>query len=160
MQNPKSPCYDSPCFKNFNNINEPIKMKKILLYPFIALTLLFVVACSGSTDSPENITKHFIESTYKGDSKALIEALDLGKEGNDPAVKEMISGKMSMAAQEAKAESERNGGISSIEITDVKYSDDKTQAKVSFTVKFKKNDVSDAGVMNTVKTDKGWKIQL
>lgn len=135
-------------------------MKKIILYPFLALFMLIIVACSG-TDSPEGITKHFIESTYKGDSAALIASLDLGKEGNDPAVLQMVTGKMSMAAQEAKAESDKNGGVSSIKITNVKYENDKkTQAQVSFSVEFKKNNASDAGVMNTIKTDKGWKIKL
>ena len=136
-------------------------MKKFILYPVLAFTLLFIAACSGSTDSPEGITKHFIESTYKGDGDALIKALDLGKDGEDPAVQQMISGKMSMAAQEAKKESDANGGISSITIKDVSYTnDDKTRARVNFVVKFKKDNIEEVGEMNTVKTDKGWKISL
>jgi len=135
-------------------------MKKILLYPALAIVALFIVACSGSTDSPEGITKHFIESTYKGDGDALIKSLDLGKDAEDPAVQQMISGKMMMAAQEAKKEADKNGGVSSINIKDVKYNDDKTRATVNFTVKFKKNDIEDAGDMKTIKTDKGWKISL
>lgn len=136
-------------------------MKKILLYPALAIVALFIVACSGSTDSPEGITKHFIESTYKGDGDALIKSLDLGKDAEDPAVQQMIAGKMNMAAQEAKKEAEKNGGLASIDIKDVKYTnDEKTRATVKFTVKFKKNDVEDAGDMNTIKTDKGWKISL
>ncbi|GAA5094114.1 DUF4878 domain-containing protein [Wohlfahrtiimonas larvae] len=136
-------------------------MKKILLYPVLAIMTLMLVACSGSTDSPEGITKHFIESTYKGDGDALIKSLDLGKDGEDPAVQQMIAGKMNMAAQEAKKEAEKNGGLASINIKDVKYTnDEKTRATVNFTVKFKKNDTEDAGDMKTIKTDKGWKISL
>lgn len=135
-------------------------MKKILLYPALTLVALFIVACSGSTDSPEGITKHFVESTYKGDSEALIKTLDLGKDAEDPAVQQMVTGKLGMAAAEAKKQAEANGGISSIDIKDVKYNDDKTRAKVTFIVKFKKDGIEDAGDMNTIKTDKGWKIAL
>lgn len=135
-------------------------MKKILLYPALTLVALFIVACSGSTDSPEGITKHFVESTYKGDSEALIKTLDLGKDAEDPAVQQMVTGKLGMAAAEAKKQAEANGGVSSIDIKDVKYNDDKTRAKVTFIVKFKKDGIEDAGDMNTIKTDKGWKIAL
>lgn len=136
-------------------------MKKVLLYPALAFMALLIVACSGSTDSPEGITKHFIESTYKGDGEALIKALDLGKDGEDPTVQQMVAGKMGMAAQEAKKTADENGGVSSINIKDVKYTnDDKTRATVNFIVKFKKNGTEDVGNMNTIKTDKGWKISL
>ena len=136
-------------------------MKKIISYPLIALTLLFIAACSGANDSPESITKHFVESTYKGDSKAVIESLDFGKEGDDPEVKEMISGKIDAGTQEAKSIREKNGGIASFTIDNVEYTnEDKTRAKVKFTVVFKKNDASDGGVMNTIKTDKGWKVRI
>lgn len=135
-------------------------MKKILLYPALTLVALFIVACSGSTDSPEGITKHFVESIYKGDSEALIKTLDLGKDAEDPAVQQMVTGKLGMAAAEAKKQAEANGGVSSIDIKDVKYNDDKTRAKVTFIVKFKKDGIEDAGDMNTIKTDKGWKIAL
>lgn len=135
-------------------------MKKILLYPALTLVALFIVACSGSTDSPEGITKHFVESTYKGDSEALIKTLDLGKDAEDPAIQQMVTGKLGMAAAEAKKQAEANGGVSSIDIKDVKYNDDKTRAKVTFIVKFKKDGIEDAGDMNTIKTDKGWKIAL
>ena len=134
-------------------------MKKILLYPLVILFSFFIVACSDD-NSPEGITKHFIESTYKGDADAMVKALDLGKDGEDPMVQQMIVGKMGMAAAEAKANSEAQGGISKIDIKNVKYlNDDQSRATVNFVVTFKKGE-EDAGDMTTVKTAKGWKIAL
>lgn len=136
-------------------------MKKFFVYPILAVVALFVVACSDSVDSPEGITKHFIESTYKGDSTALIDSLDLGEEDNNPEVKQMITGKMAMAAAEAKKQSELNGGVASIDIKNINYKNsEKTQANVSFVVKFKKDGLEDVGDLDTIKTDKGWKVSL
>lgn len=134
-------------------------MRKSLLNSFLAFLTIFIVACSGSTNSPEGITKYFIENTYKGNIEALVEAIDLGKDDNVPQAKQVLTGKMSVMVIQAKELADANGGISKIEIKNVNYlNDEKSRATVSFTVHFKKNDMKDNGELKTIQTDKGWKI--
>lgn len=136
-------------------------MKNKILCLTLMISTLFISACSQPTDTPQTIAKYFITNTYSGDGAALTDAFHLTGDLNTSHAKQLLITEMSMAAQEAKKVADKNGGVSSINIKDVQYSNnEKTHAIVDFTVKFKKDGAEDIGAVKTIKTDKGWKISL
>nr|WP_314794115.1 hypothetical protein [uncultured Campylobacter sp.] len=84
-------------------------MKKFLL-PLIAI---FVLAGCGS--DPKGVAEDFIRALYEGDSKTLVDAIDIpDKDRSDDGSMQMINGKLMQMAGAGKEEASKRGGLKSV----------------------------------------------
>ena len=119
-------------------------MKKFLL----ALIAIFVLAGCGS--DPKGVVEDFIRALYEGDSKTLVDAIDIpDKDRSD-------DGSMQMAGA-GKEEASKRGGLKSVS-GELQNSDEKS-ALVKVTVSFK-NGTNRTESVKLVKKDGKWKVAL
>lgn len=127
-------------------------MKKILL----ALIAIFVLAGCGS--DPKGVAEDFIRALYEGDSKTLVDAIDIpDKDRSDDGSMQMINGKLMQMAGAGKEEASKRGGLKSIS-GELQNSDEKS-ALVKVAVSFK-NGTNRTESVKLVKKDGKWKVAL
>ena len=84
-------------------------MKKILL----ALIAIFVLAGCGS--DPKGVAEDFIRALYEGDSKTLVDAIDIpDKDRSDDGSMQMINGKLMQMAGAGKEEASKRDGLKGV----------------------------------------------
>ncbi|APQ11694.1 hypothetical protein BJP27_09325 [Pseudomonas oryzihabitans] len=128
-----------------------------LLCVFAATLLLG--ACSSS-DTPEEVTRHFLEAVYKNEPEQAFKLIDIPKDAQ-PGAEDMVRGKLKGQLAENARKTASLGGLSTIEVTNTEYNPDKTAATTSATVSFKNADAPKRQEqLRLVKGENGWKIRL
>lgn len=143
-------------------------MKKLLPALSALLMAFALVACSNSGNTPQAAAKQFFEAMSKGDADTVLKLMhmpDMKKEVGDDkekqeAIEDLMRGKMKMMVQEAKKDAEKKGGVAEIITGEPTYTgDDKKQAEVELTMKFKNGEENTTKVQ-LISTESGWKILL
>ena len=127
-------------------------MKKFLL----ALIAIFVLAGCGS--DPKSVAEDFIRALYEGDSKTLVDAIDIpDKNRSDDGSMQMINGKLIQMAGAGKEEASKRDGLKGVS-GELQNSDEKS-ALVKVAVSFK-NGTNRTESVKLVKKDGKWKVSL
>ena len=127
-------------------------MKKFLF----ALIAIFVLAGCGS--DPKGVAEDFIRALYEGDSKTLVDAIDIpDKDRSDDGSMQMINGKLMQMAGAGKEEASKRDGLKGVS-GELQNSDEKS-ALVKVTVSFK-NGTNRTESVKLVKKDGKWKVSL
>jgi hypothetical protein len=127
-------------------------MKKILsVLVFIGIILM---GCGSST--PEERAKEFIQIAYSGDGDKLMSMIYI-PENAQAGTKEMVTGKMKMAAEASKQKAEKAGGIKNIESSPAKIDGDR--ATVSVAVTFQDGKTKNENV-RLIKIKDNWLISI
>lgn len=127
-------------------------MKKILL----ALIAIFVLAGCGS--DPKGVAEDFIRALYEGDSKTLVDAIDIpDKDRSDDGSMQMINGKLMQMAGAGKEEASKRGGLKSVSGELQTISDESATVEVSASFK---NGTNRTEGVKLVKKDGKWKVSL
>ena len=127
-------------------------MKKFLL----ALIAIFVLAGCGS--DPKGVAEDFVRALYEGDSKTLVDAIDIpDKDRSDDGSMQMINGKLMQMAGAGKEEASKRDGLKGVS-GELQNSDEKS-ALVKVTVSFK-NGTNRTESVKLVKKDGKWKVSL
>lgn len=138
-------------------------MKQIKLFISMLIIAVVAVACGGDKNSPEGVTKQFVEMFASGDISNMANIIDLTPNPNDTEdamAKAMVSEKMGMLATEGKKHYDEQGGLKDIQIEDVKYNADKTEATVLFIIQYKNNTSEEIADISTIKTKDGWRVKF
>ena len=123
-------------------------MKKFLL----ALIAIFVLAGCGS--DPKGVAEDFIRALYEGDSKTLVDAIDIpDKDRSDDGSMQMINGKLMQMAGAGKEEASKRDGLKGVS-GELQNSDEKS-ALVKVVVSFK-NGTNRTESVKLVKKDGKW----
>lgn len=133
--------------------------KRWLISLFMLATACFLMACSGSSSSPEAAAKAFMEAAYTGKADTVLKMVHIP--GNaKPGEAEMVEGKLRAMVAESKAKAdERFGGYKSVEVVSTEINpNDADQAHVRLRVIFKNNEKTEN--VRTIKVDGKWKIRL
>ena len=127
-------------------------MKKFLL----ALIAIFVLAGCGS--DPKGVVEDFIRALYEGDSKTLVDAIDIpDKDRSDDGSMQMINGKLIQMAGAGKEEASKRDGLKGVS-GELQTSGEES-AIVKVTVSFK-NGMSHTEDVDLIKKDGKWKVSL
>ena len=127
-------------------------MKKFLL----ALIAIFVLAGCGS--DPKGVAEDFIRALYEGDSKTLVDAIDIpDKDRSDDGAMQMINGKLMQMAGAGKEEASKRGGLKSV--SGELQTSSEGSATVEVSASFKNGTNRTEGV-KLVKKDGKWKVSL
>ncbi len=127
-------------------------MKKFLL----ALIVIFVLAGCGS--DPKGVAEDFIRALYEGDSKTLVDAIDIPeKDRSDDGSMQMINGKLIQMAGAGKEEASKRDGLKGVS-GELQTSSEES-AIVKVTVSFK-NGMSHTEDVDLIKKDGKWKVSL
>ena len=127
-------------------------MKKFLL----ALIAIFVLAGCGS--DPKGVAEDFIRALYEGDSKTLVDAIDIpDKNRSDDGSMQMINGKLIQMAGAGKEEASKRDGLKGVS-GELQTSGEES-AIVKVTVSFK-NGMSHTEDVDLIKKDGKWKVSL
>lgn len=122
---------------------------------------LMLVACSGG--SPESVAKAFVEKSYKGDIKAVMELVKIPDEqmGN-PDVREWATGKLENSVAAAKVKADARDGVHSITTQPFEPHDkDDKRGRVKVEVRFNKDkEKVYKDTVNLIQTDDGWKVHF
>lgn len=127
-------------------------MKKFLL----ALIVIFVLA--GCSSDPKGVAEDFIRALYEGDSKTLVDAIDIpDKNRSDDGSMQMINGKLIQMAGAGKEEASKRDGLKGVS-GELQTSGEES-AIVKVTVSFK-NGMSHTEDVDLIKKDGKWKVSL
>ena len=127
-------------------------MKKFLL----ALIVIFVLA--GCSSDPKGVAEDFIRALYEGDSKTLVDAIDIpDKDRSDDGSMQMINGKLIQMAGAGKEEASKRDGLKGVS-GELQTSGEES-AIVKVTVSFK-NGMSHTEDVDLIKKDGKWKVSL
>ena len=127
-------------------------MKKFLL----ALIVIFVLA--GCSSDPKGVAEDFIRALYEGDSKTLVDAIDIpDKDRSDDGSMQMINGKLMQMAGAGKEEASKRDGLKGVS-GELQTSSEES-AIVKVTVSFK-NGMSHTEDVDLIKKDGKWKVSL
>lgn len=127
-------------------------MKKFLL----ALIVIFVLA--GCSSDPKGVAEDFIRALYEGDSKTLVDAIDIpDKDRSDDGSMQMINGKLIQMAGAGKEEASKRDGLKGVS-GELQTSSEES-AIVKVTVSFK-NGMSHTEDVDLIKKDGKWKVSL
>ena len=127
-------------------------MKKFLL----ALIAIFVLA--GCSSDPKGVAEDFIRALYEGDSKTLVDAIDIpDKDRSDDGSMQMINGKLIQMAGAGKEEASKRDGLKGVS-GELQTSSEES-AIVKVTVSFK-NGMSHTEDVDLIKKDGKWKVSL
>lgn len=138
-------------------------MKQIRLFISMLIIAVVAVACGGDKNSPETVSKQFIEMFATGDTANMANIVDFTPNPNDAddaMAKAMVSEKLGMLAAEGKKHYDSQDGLKDIEVKDVKYNDDKTEATVLFVIHYKNGTSEEVADMTTIKTKDGWRVKF
>ncbi|MBQ7530918.1 MAG: DUF4878 domain-containing protein [Paludibacteraceae bacterium] len=106
-------------------------MKKFFRMMSVALVALVFAAC-GSSNTPEAVTKKYLQTMQKGDYAAMLDQMYFKNGLTDEQKAELVG----MVEEKAKAEVEKKGGIASFEIGAAEIAEDGQTAKVPYTLKY------------------------
>lgn len=120
---------------------------------FVVALSLFIAAC-GSSSTPEGVAEEFFTELYNG--KADTSKIYLGKDAEQPGVKEMVEGKIKAGAAEAKAKADEKGGLDSVKIVSVETEGNRSRVKLELTFKDGSKDDESGSLYNDNGT---WKIE-
>ena len=124
---------------------------------FVLFSALLLVACS-SGNSPEKVAESFIQAAATGNVDKAIELINLPEADKNEQL--AIKGKVSMMlAQAATSFEQKGGGLKSVKAVNTEYNADKTAARVAVEVTLKNKETTTESI-KTIKTKKGWKINL
>ena len=127
-------------------------MKKFLL----ALIAIFVL--TGCSSDPKGVAEDFIRALYEGDSKTLVDAIDIpDKDRSDDGSMQMINGKLIQMAGAGKEEASKRDGLKGVS-GELQTSGEES-AIVKVTVSFK-NGMSHTEDVDLIKKDGKWKVSL
>ena len=127
-------------------------MKKFLL----ALIVIFVLA--GCSSDPKGVAEDFIRALYEGDSKTLVDAIDIpDKDRSDDGSMQMINGKLIQMAGAGKEEASKRDGLKGVS-GELQTSGEES-AIVKVTMSFK-NGMSHTEDVDLIKKDGTWKVSL
>ncbi len=127
-------------------------MKKFLL----ALIVIFVL--TGCSSDPKGVAEDFIRALYEGDSKTLVDAIDIpDKDRSDDGSMQMINGKLIQMAGAGKEEASKRDGLKGVS-GELQTSGEES-AIVKVTVSFK-NGMSHTEDVDLIKKDGKWKVSL
>ena len=127
-------------------------MKKFLL----ALIVIFVLA--GCSSDPKGVAEDFIRALYEGDSKTLVDAIDIpDKDRSDDGSMQMINGKLIQMAGAGKEEASKRDGLKGVS-GELQTSGEES-AIVKVTMSFK-NGMSHTEDVDLIKKDGKWKVSL
>ena len=135
-------------------------LRHFLCCPMISGAALFMTACGDeAAATPEAAATDFMQKFLTGDSEGAIACIDLPADDADAA--QMAAGKIGAMSQAAKKDTEKRGGIDSIEAVETKMQgNDQTMAVVKVKVTFK-NDKVKVDAVKLVKDAEGsWKVSL
>lgn len=128
------------------------------LFLLLAATLM-LAACSGS-DSPEDVSRSFLEAVYQNEPEQAFKLIEIPKDAR-PGMEDMVRGKLKGRLAENARKTASLGGLSSIDVAKAEYNPEKTLATTSATVTFKNADAPKRQEqLRLVKGEHGWKIRL
>ncbi len=133
-------------------------MKKPLTILSVLFLAFVLVACSGN-NTPQAVAKKFTESIYNAEADDVLKLIYFPSDKKKEGMEDVARGKMKMMMQAARKAAKEKGGVDSISTGKPSYSDDKKQATVETTIKFK-NGKEEKTKMQLVLTDDGWKMKL
>ena len=124
-------------------------MKQIKLLISMLIIAVVAVACGGDKNSPEGVTKQFVEMFASGDTSNMANIIDMTPNPNDAEdamAKAMVSEKMGMLATEGKKHYDEQGGLKDIQML--------------FIIQYKNNTSEEVADMTTIKTKDGWRVKF
>ena len=133
-------------------------LKRII--PFFTLFVVAFVLSACGTSTPEKTAEKFIAAVYGGDADTMMSLVYLPEEQKKPGMEEMAKGKLTQIAGQGKHKASEMGGVKKIAAEAAQYSDDKTRARVTVTVTFKKDNVEKTENVRLIQYNKEWKVNL
>lgn len=128
------------------------------LFLLLAATLM-LAACSGS-DTPEDVSRSFLEAVYKNEPEQAFKLIEIPKNAR-PGMEDMVRGKLKGQLAENARKTASLGGLASIDVAKAEYNPEKTLATTAATVTFKNADAPKRQEqLRLVKGENGWKVRL
>lgn len=123
----------------------------------LALTLVTLLLTACGSGSPEETLSEFYETIADNDADKAISYFSI--EGLKESEMAMAKGKLQMVVGEFYAQTESKNGLDKIEVTNVVFNEDKTQAEATVQLTFGNGEIK-RNTDNLVKEKDGWKISL
>lgn len=137
-------------------------MLKRKFFLLAAMCLAFFQTACSSGGSPEQAAERFVEKSYAGDAKAVIEMIYLPNEDKHQAgMVDMVNGKIKAGVAKQAEYAESLGGVAEIksEAADIQEGEPK-RANVKVLVRFKQDGQEKRDNVRLIETHKGWKVRL
>lgn len=117
-------------------------MKKLFFTLSVFLLCCTLAACAtnktADTNTPQSVAVRAVEVMHKGDADTLFSLLKMPEKLKEKeGAEDMFRGKIKMLVSAVHKRAQKKGGVASVTAGETTYSDDKKQAKVQVTVKFK-----------------------
>ncbi|MBP6563777.1 MAG: DUF4878 domain-containing protein [Neisseriaceae bacterium] len=135
-------------------------MKTMMHLVWVTLLGLTLVSCGGQP-TPEKVAESFVDALYHDKIEQAMGLIYWPEDKADAGAEDMVRGKLkgSMARQAQQTAS--FGGVASIKAAEVALADGATTAMVYVTVTFNHADAKvKSERVKTIKTDKGWQVDL
>lgn len=127
-------------------------MKKFAYLFVIGLVGVVLNACGSS--EPKDIAVSFIKDMASGNGESLISYFDVPKE---QGAKEILDGKLKMAADNEAKNAKSKGGIDKIEVLNENITEDKAFVEITITYK---DGTQERDSVRFKKVDGNWKIAI
>lgn len=114
-------------------------MKKIFRLLSIALVAVVFAACGGSSNTPEGVTKKYLQNIKDGKYEAMLKQMHFKEE----LTKEQQDQLLAMISEKVKESTEKKGGIASFEVKEAEIAEDGQKAKVHYTVTYGDGSIKD-----------------